>query len=456
MAGLSIRSRQNLQEERGLDAELTARLLASMEAGRLVAVCGAGLSMAPPSSLPSAKAVAQVCFDAYVVAIDPDGDRALRDDLEGLAQHFANLGTIKTVFIERLVPWKDFVRPPNPGHAAVADFLITGASASALSANYDCLIERQAWDYGADFLSSLDGDEATVRAAVHSPLLKFHGCSIRDRKETVWSKSQLGDPVIADRIAKSRTWMAANLREKDLLVIGFWSDWAYLNEILGKALLDVSPLSITVVHKAAADQLEAKAPDLWALAHAERVMFCHVAESGADVLDELRRAFSRAYLRKVLHAGKEAFEEQIGAPCNPAWLTVLGNDSEALYGLRRDAEGVPSGVPAKLKSPGHCEVLGLFHLLLRRAGAVSTAHGYELAGRTIRVINGTNSVLSRLQSRFLEAPSIPTADVIAAIGAEDFGLPGNIVRQGRVGDIVRPAAGGRWVDLKGARELLQV
>jgi hypothetical protein len=199
----------------GLDAELTADLLASIESGRLVIVCGAGLSMAPPSSLPSAKAVAQAAFDEYVVAIDPAADRTLRDDLEELAQHFVNLGTLKTVFIERLVPWSQFVRPPNPGHAAVADFLITRATASSSSANYDGLIERQAWDYGADFVSSLDGDEATARSVIHSPLLKFNGCSIRDRRETVWSKSQLGDPVIASRIAKSRTWMAARCIERD-------------------------------------------------------------------------------------------------------------------------------------------------------------------------------------------------------------------------------------------------
>jgi hypothetical protein len=421
-----------------------------------VIVCGAGLSMAPPSSLPSAKAVAQAAFDEYVVAIDPAADRALRDDLEKLAQHFVNLGTLKTVFIERLVPWNRFVRPSNPGHAAVADFLLTRATASALSANYDCLVERQAWDYGADFVSSLDGDEATARSAIHSPLLKFHGCSIRDRRETVWNKSQLSDPVIADRITKSSIWMAANLREKDLLVVGFWSDWAYLNEILGKALLNVLPLSITVVDKDSADQLKRKAPDLWALAHVEHVKFRHLKESGADVLDELRRAFSRAYLRKVLHAGKEAFEEEVGVPCDPDWLHVADKDSEALYALRRDAEGIPSTRPANLKTPGACEVLGFFHLLLRRAGASPTAQGYEFGGRTIRVINGANWVLSRLKTRFLEAPSIPAADVIAAIGAEDLGLPGNIVRQGRVGDIMRPAAGGQWVDLKGARELLHV
>ena len=42
-----------------------------MEAGRLVLLCGAGLSMAPPSSLPSAWTVAARCYDRYVMSIDP-------------------------------------------------------------------------------------------------------------------------------------------------------------------------------------------------------------------------------------------------------------------------------------------------------------------------------------------------------------------------------------------------
>src|SRR5262245_40770876 len=129
-----------------------------MEAGRLVVVCGAGLSMASPSSLPSAMAVANMCFDQYA-AIDPNCPPALRNDLEALARHFVALGTLATVFIRRLVPWESFARPPNTGHAALADFLTIGAISSALSANYDALIERRAWDYGADFLNSLDGDE---------------------------------------------------------------------------------------------------------------------------------------------------------------------------------------------------------------------------------------------------------------------------------------------------------
>ena len=68
-----------------MDAAVRARLLASMKAGRLVLLCGAGLSMAPPSSLPSAWTVAARCYDRYVMSIDPACPQELRGDLESLA-----------------------------------------------------------------------------------------------------------------------------------------------------------------------------------------------------------------------------------------------------------------------------------------------------------------------------------------------------------------------------------
>jgi hypothetical protein len=412
--------------------------------------------MAPPSNLPSARRIAELCFDAYCLTADPDCDPALRHNLEGLAEHFAALNTLKTYFIEHLVPWSAFARPSNPGHAAIADFLVTRAAVAGLSSNYDTLIERRAWDYGADFKGSLDGDEATVHANTQGPLLKFHGCAHRDRLSTVWAPSQLADQTIAERIAKSKIWMTANLRQKDLLVIGFWSDWEYLNHVIGSALEDVAPLSVTVVDLSDADQLEQKAPDLWALAHDQNVTFTHLQESGAKVLDELRQAFSNNYLRKILAVGKTAFEEAAGVVCDPAWLDVSEFDSETLYGLRRDAEGVPSGKPATMKHPGDWEALGYFHLLLRHAGAEQYAEGYRMNGRTIRVVNGASSVLSNLRAQFVEAPIPVSADVVVAVGATDLGLPGNVVRPGIAGDVVRPAAGGAWFEVQGARAELNI
>jgi hypothetical protein len=439
-----------------LTPEVKARLLASMDAGRLVVVCGAGLSMAPPSNLPSARRVAEMCFDAYQLRVDPNIDPALRQNLEALAEHFARLNTLETTFIENLVPWVEFERQPNPGHAAIADFLITKAVVASLSSNFDKLIERRAWDYGADFRGSLDGEAATACARVQAPLLKFHGCSHLDRRSTIWAPSQLGVPDIAERINKSKVWMAANLRQKDLLVVGFWSDWDYLNQIVDDALQGFDTLSVTVIDLSGAADLEQKAPVLWALAHQPQVTFTHVQESGANALDELRREFSENYIRQVLAAGRAAFEAATGSACDPAWLNVTGLDSESLYDWRRDAEGVPASHPAMTNRPRNGEALGCFHLLLRRAGAIQQSQGYTLAGRLIRVINGAECVLSTLAMRFVEAPAISSADVFVAVGAIDLGLPAHVVRSGTPRSMMRPAAGGEWFDFKQAQAELGV
>nr|WP_315594880.1 hypothetical protein [uncultured Cupriavidus sp.] len=427
-----------------------------MNAGRLLVVCGAGLSMAPPSSLPSARAVAEKCFNKYRLESDPQCDLALRDNLEMLAEHFARTNTLQSIFIEHLVPWHNFVRPSNTGHAAIADFLITRAAVAGISSNYDTLIERRAWDYGADFRGSLDGDEATADFVRQGPLLKFHGCSQRDRPSTVWAPSQLADPIVSARIARSKIWMAANLRQKDLLVVGFWSDWEYLNAVIGEALIDVQPLSVTVIDLSATTALEEKAPQLWEIAHAQNVTFEHVQESGAVALDELRRAFSSNYLRQVLEAGRAAFEEATGFQCDPAWLTVDEFDSEALYGMRRDAEGVSAAEPARLLRPTNPEALGFFHLLLRQAGAVQRADGYELKGQSIRVVNGAQSILGSLRGKFVEPPAVMQSDIVVAVGATDLGVPDNVVRSGRAGDVIRPNPAGEWYDLPRARTALGI
>lgn len=422
-----------------------------MHAGRLVVVCGAGLSMAPPSNLPAAWRVAEASFEKYKLETDPNCDATMRHDLEAFAQHFVDLHTLQSVFIESLVPWDLFVRPPNAGHAAVADFLVTRAIAAALSTNYDVLIEQSAIKNGFDFQNSLDGDEANTRSRTQSPLLKFHGCATRDRLATVWAPSQLSEPPVADRILKSKTWMAANLRQKDLLVVGFWSDWAYLNTLLSNVLDGLAPLSVTVIDLADAAALQAKAPELWTLAHSPNVEFTHIQESGADALAELRKAFSQNYLRAVLAAGKTAFEASSGGACDPAWLEPPDLDNDALYNLRRDAEGVPGSKPARRLKPDQCEILGLFHLLLRQAGAAPTARGYDLAGRSIRVVNGAGAVLNQLRTKFVEAPVIDSTDIVVAAGATNLPLPPNVVRPGAAGSFIRPAAMGNWYDLGEAR-----
>jgi|SRR4030095_12384533 hypothetical protein len=114
------------------DDPTITRLLGSIEANRLVLLCGAGLSIPPPSDLMSAVRVSQACYDKYQpIKTLPVG---MRDNIEQLAGHFYATGEFETVFLGTLVPWNDLVGEPNPGHDAVADFLICKAAVATLSA----------------------------------------------------------------------------------------------------------------------------------------------------------------------------------------------------------------------------------------------------------------------------------------------------------------------------------
>jgi hypothetical protein len=98
----------------------------------------------------------------------------------------------------------------------------------------------------------------------------------------------------------------------------------------------------------------------------------------------------------------------------------------------------------------------VFHLLLRQAGAAPNALGYDLAGRSIRVVNGAGAVLNQLRIKFVEAPAVDQTDIVVAAGATNLPLPGSVVRPGSAGSFVRPAAMGDWYDLDGARAELGI
>ncbi len=412
--------------------------------------------MGAPSKLPSAQAVAEVCFDRYKQNVDQDADIAMRDDLEALADLLHGRGMLGTILIERLVPWEKFLRPPNGGHCAVADFLIVGAAEAALTSNYDTLIEESGRSYGFDFRAALDGDQAGAISSKQKPLLKLHGCANTARASTVWTPAQLGDKGVRDRLKNIGTWLASNLREKDLLIVGFWTDWEYLNAVLESAITGVSPLSVTVVDPSEPSRLKEKAPGLWKIAHGSGVTFTHLKMSGQDALEDLRRAFSKMYVSKAIAAGKTAFEQEVGFEADPTWLEVGDLDNEVLHQWRRDAEGKPNTLAPNKREPEKTDLFGFFHLLLRRAGGQRSAAGYVLRDRTIRALNGAGAILSTMRANFGEAPVGSDEDIVVAVGAMDFGLPADIVREGRPGDIVRKQPVAPWLNFEQARAELGI
>ena len=118
-----------------MDEVIASRLLASINANRLVILCGAGLSMSTPSNLPSAARLAQNCANRYLEITGHRLTDDLINDLEKLADHFRQTNEFRRVFIEQLIPWREFRRKPNNGHETVADFLTSGVAEYGITTN---------------------------------------------------------------------------------------------------------------------------------------------------------------------------------------------------------------------------------------------------------------------------------------------------------------------------------
>jgi hypothetical protein len=438
------------------DQATRIRLLGSIEADHLVVLCGAGLSIPSPSNLMSAVRVARACYDSWLPTERLPA--LLRDDIDALAGHFHGQGTFKSVFICKLVPWDDLVGEPNIGHAAVADLLICRAAHAAMSANFDPLIEQWSERRKVAMQGALTGAEAVEFAARTNPLLKFHGCLHRRRDETLWTQAQLQETKLQQRVQNCAAWMAAHLPAKDLLIVGFWTDWGYLNDVLANAITVQDFGSVTVVDPATTADLQAKAPALWNKLAASGAPFLHIRASGAEALEELRTEFSKVWARKFFQLGAP-FIKREGGVYDPAVVTPAAWACEELYDLRRDAEGVPYNRAAERKEPPVESASAAFaHILLNQAGATRTGSFYEHEGKTIRIVHGGGQALEAVRERYNEPPTIVPAGIVICAGGHALGTPGVVISAGEGASIVRPKRGGgsRWLTLEEARAELEI
>lgn len=429
--------------------DLAATLLSAIETDRLVVLCGAGLSMAPPTSLPSAWRLSNSCAGQYAAITGIDLPADIRDDLEKLAEHFKSRNELQSLLIQKLISWDVFKKNPNAGHQALGDFLVSGIIELVVSTNYDILIELSATALGEpDFRAIIDQSELNRGHSAHRPLLKIHGCSERSRDDTVWCVSQLNEEPLLSRIPLLRDWLKERLKGSDLLVLGFWSDWSYLNKLLADSVSLAEPRNVIVVDPVAPAVLETKAPELWKWAHEPAVRFTHEQASAAEFLDELRKRFSKQFIIRLLKESISTFNVRFGNP--PAVLTDIPEalSAQDLYDLRRDACGKPSGEVARTKRPeGSQALFGAMHLYLRAKGGTLNGSQFVLAGERVRLIQGAGQLLSSVRSRFGDEPPQPDGATITVCVAskDDGGVPTHIIRGGRVGGIVRGGTSGAWM-----------
>jgi hypothetical protein len=245
---------------------------------------------------------------------------------------------------------------------------------------------------------------------------------------------------------------------KDLLLVGFWTDWGYLNEVLANAIKLQGINSITVVDPLSDAELQTKAPLLWDTLNTAGVPFNHIRASGGLALEELRTEFSRIWARKFFLLAVPFLTAE-GYAYDPALIDPNGWSCDELYNLRRDAEGLPFDGAAIRKEPAPEAASAAFvHFLLVRAGAIRSGSIYELGGRTIRVVHGAGQMLESVRERYNEPPTTPLPDVVICAGAATVNVPGSIIATGHGSSIVRPGRGGasRWLTLEQARAELAI
>jgi hypothetical protein len=421
-------------------------LLASIEANRLVVFSGAGLSMPQPSNLPSARVLAEQCAARHAELTGECMNETTRSNVEAQAAHFRSRAQLESYFIRKLVDWGPFAGAPNLGHVAIADFLLCGALDLSITTNFDILVELAAEGLGHPAMeAAVNGIEA-ASPSEQQPLLKLHGCMRRDREKTLWCSEQLTEPEWRQRFEQSIQWLGGRLLQKDLVFVGYWTDWNYLNDALAAILGAQVPRSVILVDPSSAEALEAKAPSLWAWAHRPEVRFQHVQRSGSDFLDELRYRLSYLLLRRIANAGASAFKQLREEPC-PEFPILSASSTDDLYDLRRDWSGVRRDrVSRKRAAATSDEVLGKTFYELLALGATIDGSTLRVAGKSVRLIQGAGRMLYALKAELAgDMSPLNSPDVTICAGSDDDGgVPYDIVRAGRPSSIIRPGVSGEW------------
>jgi hypothetical protein len=423
-------------------------LMQSIAANRLTILCGAGLSMAPPSSAPSAAAVASECANQYQRQVGQALEARLVDNIEEMARWFRQENRFEDLFINTLVPWARFNGAPNSGHEAIADFLACGVVSAGVTTNYDRLIESAAQNLGEPDFQAIVDIEDLGRNFAHRPFLKVHGCAAsgRTRLATVWFREQLNDALIRDRTDRFRIWLQNHLFDRDVLIIGFWSDWAYLTDVFAGTVAAIGPRSVFLVDPSPGNVLQAKAPTMWDWAHRPGITFQHEQESGGDFLNSFREHFSRVFLRQMFTDAAETYQALFGLPSVDQTQNLEQSDIRHLYALRRDLTAVPRNKPVRLReTKPEYRVHTALHLRLAALGATYQGHVYQFNGESVRIINGAGELMSEVRRRYREEPPLPNpASRIVCVGVTSDATPANIMRPDEGPSVIRNGNAGPW------------
>jgi hypothetical protein len=428
-------------------------LISSIDNQRLVFLCGAGLSMGEPSSLPSADALVEKLEQKHRRLHGESLVDEVSNDIEEIAKWALDNAPKFQNFFLPTINSDSFFQPSNPGHETVADFLIARIAEAALSTNVDYLVEHAAKKLGKGRFRGVVIRNHFNRNPDHSPYLKVHGCFNHEEQHTVWCKQQLNESPIRGRVERFQDWMQLNLLGKDLLIIGYWTDWPYLNETLNRSVQDHNPRSVTLVDPSSPKRLKDKAGGMWEwVDQSPDVNFQHVQAYGNEFMKHLRRKFSACFFRELLCdvKNKERIREYYGVDSTEdVQLPPLHDMSmEDIYNLRRDFQGVPMGKPATDREPSGAayERGGALHQLLMEGATTMEGRLYNLDGDALRLVNSQGREVDRVKDDFAQSGETPRGVTAHVCVGSRGSLPGrqNLVREPTDDDVVRAGEAQEW------------
>jgi len=244
-----------------------------------------------------------------------------------------------------------------------------------------------------------------------------------------------------------RAWLHTHLLDRDVVIVGFWSDWAYLSDILASTIDAVGPRSVYLVDPSSPQDLQAKAPGMWAWANRPGIGFHHERESGAEFLDSLRRRFSQVFLTRTLEEAADTYRTMFGEEPPGDDNELNGADSRALYALRRDLTGVARTAVVRDRNPlPRHRVQAAIHSRLLAMGAAYQGHVYTFRGDTLRLIGAGGELMSEVRRRHeSEPPLLTPVSRVVCVGAVEDPTPGNVVRPDESPTIIRGGVPGTWV-----------
>jgi tetratricopeptide (TPR) repeat protein len=207
-----------------IDETLPPRLVEALRGRGLVVVTGAGISVAPPSDLPSWWGFNTALFESIKARASETlpGQRELLDSLslDGPVSAFSDL-VVRTFAGDGFFPLLTALESarPNANHAALARLAAQGIVSDIVTFNFDTLIEQAFRDAKVPlevFVNSADYERLDLEQGFGPRLHKVHG-SVTDAKSLIDTVTQKLRGLSSQR----RLLLASLFRSRHILFLGF-------------------------------------------------------------------------------------------------------------------------------------------------------------------------------------------------------------------------------------------